>query len=33
MEWMARQRLLLRQGFGGQVNGHGGDGTPGTFDA
>ena len=33
MEWMARQRLLLRQGSGGQVNGHAGDDTPGSFDA
>jgi len=33
MEWVARKRLLLRQGSGGQVNGHAGDYTPGTFDA
>ena len=33
MAWVARKRLLLRQGSGGQVNGHGGDDTPGSFDA
>ena len=31
MEWMARQRLPLRQGFGGQVNGHARDDTPRHF--